>query len=61
MACDPDKLAKTIGGRGRLLIVTHDNPDPDALVTAAALARFARFGFRKTTLGEDYEHDALLG
>ena len=41
MGCDPDKLAKAIGGPGRLLIVTHDNPDPDALVTAAALARFA--------------------
>ena len=40
MACDIETLLKTLRGAKRLLIVTHDNPDPDALVTACALARF---------------------
>ncbi len=41
MACDIEKLLKTLSGAKRLLIVTHDNPDPDALVTACVLAHFA--------------------
>ena len=34
-----DKLLAAIGTPRQLLIVTHDNPDPDALVSACALAR----------------------
>ena len=41
MAGDLDDLLKIISGPGRLLIVTHDNPDPDALVSASALAKLA--------------------
>ena len=41
MEPEVDKLLQVIGGPGRLLIVPHDNPDPDALVSAFALARLA--------------------
>jgi len=41
MAADLDALRKAVGGAKRLLIVTHDNPDPDALVSACALTRLA--------------------
>jgi len=37
-----DKLLAAIGKPKRLLIVTHDNPDPDALAAACALARLAQ-------------------
>ena len=30
MEREVDKLLQAIGGPGRLLIVPHDNPDPDA-------------------------------
>jgi nanoRNase/pAp phosphatase (c-di-AMP/oligoRNAs hydrolase) len=33
-------------GRGRWLVLTHDNPDPDALASAALLARLLRFVFK---------------
>ena len=48
MECDIERLLKTLSRAKRLLIVTHDNPDPDALVTACALARFAsaQFGLK---------------
>ncbi|WP_020675749.1 DHH family phosphoesterase [Geopsychrobacter electrodiphilus] len=32
-----EKLIDWIRGKGRILIVTHDNPDPDALAAAVAL------------------------
>ena len=39
------------GAGGRWLILTHDNPDPDALAAAALLARLLRGAFRqKVTL-----------
>ncbi len=34
-------------GRGRWLILTHDNPDPDALASTAALALLLRRRFRQ--------------
>ena len=37
---------------GRWLVMTHDNPDPDALVSAALLERILRHAFKqKVTLG----------
>jgi len=42
-----EKLLAAVGEPPRLLIVTHDNPDPDALVTASALARLVE-AMRKT-------------
>ena len=30
------------GDRGRWLVLTHDNPDPDALASAVALTRVLR-------------------
>ena len=41
MAADLDALRTLLAGAGRLLIVTHDNPDPDALMAAFALSRVA--------------------
>lgn len=34
----PDELRQALEGRSRCLILTHDNPDPDALASAFALA-----------------------
>jgi len=42
MPRDLAELWKVIQGAGRLLIVTHDNPDPDALASACALSRLVR-------------------
>lgn len=39
VAADLNGLIEALAGTRRLLIVTHDNPDPDALVSACALAR----------------------
>ncbi len=40
-----DLLART-SARGRWLVLTHDNPDPDSLAAAAALATLLRKVFR---------------
>ncbi len=42
------RLEAALPGRGRVLIVTHDHPDPDALATAGALHLLLerRFGLR---------------
>jgi nanoRNase/pAp phosphatase (c-di-AMP/oligoRNAs hydrolase) len=43
---DPDR------GAGRWLVLTHDNPDPDAIASAAILGRILHNGFKlKVTLG----------
>jgi nanoRNase/pAp phosphatase (c-di-AMP/oligoRNAs hydrolase) len=46
-----EELARLVGeSSGRWLVLTHDNPDPDALASAALLARLLRDGFgRKVT------------
>lgn len=49
-----DELAELVerGGEGRWLVLTHDNPDPDALAAAAALARILDECFgRQVTCG----------
>ena len=38
-----NQLIDWVRGKGRILIVTHDNPDPDALAAAVALRRAPRF------------------
>lgn len=42
MAVDLEALRKQLAGAGRLLIVTHDNPDPDALMAGFALSKVAQ-------------------
>lgn len=37
-----DKLLQVLDGRGPVLVVTHDNPDPDALASAAGLQALFR-------------------
>lgn len=39
-----DKLIDWVRGKGRILIVTHDNPDPDALAAAVALRHLLYIG-----------------
>ena len=39
-----DKLIDWVRGKGRILIVTHDNPDPDALAAAVALRHLLLMG-----------------
>jgi nanoRNase/pAp phosphatase (c-di-AMP/oligoRNAs hydrolase) len=39
-----DRLIDSIRGKGRILIVTHDNPDPDALAAAVALQHLLLIG-----------------
>jgi len=46
MPGDIEQLLKAIGQPRRLLIVTHDNPDPDAFVSACALARLVEAASR---------------
>ncbi len=41
------ELVARHGGPGRWLVLTHDNPDPDALAAAAALAILLREGFSR--------------
>lgn len=40
-------LVESLGSHGRWLVLTHDNPDPDALASAAVLARVLRGKFRR--------------
>jgi len=44
-----DKLAQLVerSGGGRWLVLTHDNPDPDALTSAVLLERLLRQGFHQ--------------
>jgi nanoRNase/pAp phosphatase (c-di-AMP/oligoRNAs hydrolase) len=41
------ELVEGLGGQGRWLVLTHDNPDPDALASAAVLARILRGRFKR--------------
>ena len=41
------ELVTALGGHGRWLVLTHDNPDPDALASAAVLARILRGTFKR--------------
>ena len=42
------ELMRSEGRGGRWLVLTHDNPDPDALASAQILARVLRQAFRQT-------------
>jgi len=37
-----DKMLAWVAGRGDIVIVVHDNPDPDSLASALALRLFFR-------------------
>ncbi len=39
-----DRLVDGVRGKGRILIITHDNPDPDALASAVALRHLLLMG-----------------
>ncbi|MFQ5525371.1 MAG: bifunctional oligoribonuclease/PAP phosphatase NrnA [Thermoanaerobaculia bacterium] len=41
------KLVRRKSKSGRWLVVTHDNPDPDSIVSAAGLAKVLRRSFRR--------------
>jgi len=41
------ELVRARSGPGRWLVLTHDNPDPDALASALLLERVLRNGFRQ--------------
>lgn len=38
---------ESLGTEGRWLVLTHDNPDPDALASAAILSRVLRLGLKR--------------
>ena len=45
-----DELATLVrrkSSRGRWLVLTHDNPDPDSIAAAAALSKLLRKSFRR--------------
>jgi len=42
-----DAYLQTRGAKGRWLILTHDNPDPDSIASAAALSKLLRKGFQR--------------
>jgi nanoRNase/pAp phosphatase (c-di-AMP/oligoRNAs hydrolase) len=41
------ELIRKDGSKGRWLVLTHDNPDPDALASAFILTHLLRFGFHQ--------------
>ena len=41
------KVMRRKSGSGRWLILTHDNPDPDSIASAAGLAKILRRSFRR--------------
>jgi nanoRNase/pAp phosphatase (c-di-AMP/oligoRNAs hydrolase) len=45
-----DQLLDYVRGKGRILIVTHDNPDPDALAAAFALRHLLLMGTGETAV-----------
>ena len=40
------ELVRGYGASGRWLVLTHDNPDPDSIASAATLSRILRVAFR---------------
>ena len=40
------KLVQGCDATGRWLVLTHDNPDPDSIASAAALGRILRVAFQ---------------
>src|SRR5215475_11291466 len=49
MAFDLDAALAKVAGRGPALVLTHDNPDPDAMAAAEALALLLRTAAGLTT------------
>ncbi len=45
-----DQLIDWVRGKGKILIVTHDNPDPDALAAAVALRHLLLMGTGETAV-----------
>ena len=55
------ELAESIEawGDGRWLVMSHDNPDPDALVSMAILGQILKRRFRRNNL--DFDRFQILG
>lgn len=53
-----EQLAHVLRGKRRLLIVTHDNPDPDTIATGWALLRVAR---RLRRMRVDLAYGGIIG
>jgi nanoRNase/pAp phosphatase (c-di-AMP/oligoRNAs hydrolase) len=53
-----EQLAQHLHGKRRLLIVTHDNPDPDTIATGWALLRLAR---RLRRMRVDLAYGGIIG
>lgn len=53
-----EQLAHLLHGKRRLLIVTHDNPDPDTIATGWALLRLAR---RLRRMRVDLAYGGIIG
>jgi nanoRNase/pAp phosphatase (c-di-AMP/oligoRNAs hydrolase) len=53
-----EQLAHHLHGKRRLLIVTHDNPDPDTIATGWALLRLAR---RLRRMRVDLAYGGIIG
>jgi nanoRNase/pAp phosphatase (c-di-AMP/oligoRNAs hydrolase) len=53
-----EQLAHVLHGKRRLLIVTHDNPDPDTIATGWALLRLAR---RLRRIHVDLAYGGIIG
>jgi nanoRNase/pAp phosphatase (c-di-AMP/oligoRNAs hydrolase) len=58
MLFDIAELFKTLAGVRRLLIVVHDNPDPDSLASACALAYLAK---TKLNIGSRICSEGIIG
>ena len=41
------ELVRRRSSKGRWLVLTHDNPDPDSIAAAAALSKLLRRAFRR--------------
>ncbi len=46
-----DEMLSWVRGRGKIIIIVHDNPDPDCLASALALRHLLVMKIRTRSLG----------